>query len=156
MKLPGASSKCQFEGEYFFSSSCFSLHISWKIPDTSWRACVWLPSGFHYYLLFVFYDAWRWKQNFSTSWPTLTKIWKAEQRRIPASFALLMYFLQLIHLKNSILCLVPSWQCLWGWEQEILPRAVHRKGLGVTATSQSAECHCPAFGWSSPRCCLKL
>lgn len=77
-------------------------------------------------------------------------------RRVLASFALLMYFLQLMHLKDSILCLLPCWQCLWGWEEEILPRAVHGKGWGVSATSQCAECPCPAFGCWNPRYCLKL
>lgn len=108
----------------------FSLHIPWKIPDISWRTCVWLPSGFHYYILFAFSDTWSWKQNFS--WLKSERLNKGESWLLLLCFVLFMYFLQLMHLKNSILCLVPNWQCLWGWEQEILPRqeilpSLHRK-----------------------------
>lgn len=42
----------------------FSLQISWKFPDISWRMCIWLSSGFHYCILFAFYDTWSWKRNF--------------------------------------------------------------------------------------------
>lgn len=67
----------------------FSLRILWKISDISWRTYVWLPFGFHYYILFAFSDTWSWKQNFS--WLKSERLNKGESWLLLLCFALFCF-----------------------------------------------------------------
>lgn len=86
MKLRGASSKCQFEREYFLPSSCFlsshSMKNPWHFLKDVCLTPIWIP------LLYIICFFWHLKLETKLF---LTKIWKAEQRRILASFALLCF-----------------------------------------------------------------
>lgn len=142
MKLPRASSRTASAGiglrEDILSLSLAFPPLFLKNPRHLYLLKgMRLTAGILYYVVFSFCDTCRWKQsatifNFVT---TFGENWKALQRSIQTSFALLMCWLQLIHLKDFILCLTSSWWCLCGVEREILPTGLRRKRFGVTISS---------------------